>query len=84
MEKVKPKFIANFRNIIIVMTVLKKSDSPKGYPIFFMAKVNCQTLPFKANPCNIPIPTSLYKFDFHRKIEQIMEVIAIQNPHWTE
>ena len=38
-----------------------------------------QTLPFNAKPYNISQPYNKpYKFDFHRKIEQIMEVIAIQ------
>ena len=35
------------------MTVLKKSDSSKGYPFYC---VNRQTLPLKAKACNISHP----------------------------
>ncbi|MDN3707320.1 hypothetical protein QW060_09245 [Myroides ceti] len=42
-------------NIIIVITVLKKSDSPKSLSDFSsVANIKRQTLPFKAKGCNNP------------------------------
>jgi hypothetical protein len=39
-----------------------------------MAKVNRQTLPFKAKHATFPSLKSLYKFDFHRKMSKLWKL----------